>query len=103
MTTGLTIEKMGMEIRSIIIELPDVDAAFGFGSFFRNQPFHDVDVLVVLKPGCCSNLRVYYELQGCFRELGLRFEVCIDFTVLTSREFSERPLIDMDSLIRLSP
>lgn len=90
-----------MEIRSIFIEWPSVCAAFGFGSFFRNEPFNDVDVLFVLQQECQSHLAIYYDLKKTFDNMGERYGVCFDLTVLTEREFSERPLRDMNSLVPL--
>ena len=100
-TTGPTIDEIKTEIRYITTELPDVASVFGFGSFFRNRPFNDVDILVVLLPNCQSLLSVYYDLKAAFEALETRHEICVDFTVLTSREYHEQPLRDMDSLIPL--
>ena len=103
MITGPTISEIKKEIRLIITVLPDVLSVFGFGSYFRSLPFNDVDILVVLKPECISSLEVYYKLQASFSELSDRLGFHIDFTVLTSKEFLERPLLEMDSLVSLFP
>jgi predicted nucleotidyltransferase len=97
-TIGPTIDGIKMEIRSIITKWPDV-YAFGFGSFFRGEPFDDIDVLLVLQQGCQSRLNTYYELKTAFDNWGKDHGVHFDLIVLTEREFSERPLRDMDSLI----
>jgi predicted nucleotidyltransferase len=90
-----------MEIRSTTTRWPDVCAAFGFGSFFRSEPFDDIDVLIVLRQECQLRLVTYYELKTAFDNLGRNYGVRFDVTVLTEREFSERPLRDMDSLVPL--
>ena len=102
MTIGPTINVIRKEIQNIITRLPDVDSAFGFGSFFRSEPYNDIDLLFVLKSNCASNLLVFYDLQRIVLILEDCYQVRIDFTVLTQREFGEGPLRDMDSLLRLS-
>jgi|SRR5579871_2971512 len=98
-TIGLTIDEIKKEIRSTTTKWPDVRAAFGFGSFFRDEPFNDIDVLLVLQQGCQSRLTTFYELKAAFDNFDKKYGVHFDITVLTEREFSERPLRDMDSLI----
>ena len=98
-TIGPIIDEIKKEIRSTITGWPDICAAYGFGSFFRSEPFNDIDVLLVVQPVGPSSLRTYYNLKTAFDGLSERFGIQFDITVLTEREFSERPLRDMDSLV----
>lgn len=102
MTTGITISEIKKEIRAIFTGQGDIHSVFGFGSYFRGEPYEDVDVLFVLKSTCESLLPVYYSLQADMLLLGSRWNILIDLTVLTFDEFLARPLRDMDSLINLS-
>ena len=82
-------------------EQSNVTAVFGFGSHFRGKSYNDVDILVVLKPGCASLLPTYYSLKEKLELLARRLGVAIDLTVLTWEEFAEKPLRDMDSLVEI--
>jgi len=70
--------------------------------YFRGELYCDVDILVVFEPQCDPLLPRYYELRGDLEALGERLGVLFDLTVLTEREFAERPLRDMDSLVEIA-
>jgi predicted nucleotidyltransferase len=86
-----------MAIRSAIVDLPDVHAVYGFGSYFRNEPHNDIDLLVVACPGCPDTLALFYEVR---RRL-YAVEGPIDLTFLTYGEFLKQPLIEHDSLTEI--
>jgi len=102
MTIGPTISEMKKAVRTIFTSRHDVHAVFGFGSYFRGELYCDVDILVVFEPQCDPLLPRYYELRGDLEALGERLGVLFDLTVLTEREFAERPLRDMDSLVEIA-
>jgi predicted nucleotidyltransferase len=102
MSTGRITNEMTKAIQLIITaEQRDVLAAFGFGSHFRGEPYNDVDILVVLKPGSGPLLPTYYALKSKLELLGQRLGVTMDLTVLTWEEFVDKPLRDMDSLVEI--
>ena len=86
-----------MEIRSTIAGLPNIYGVFGFGSYFRGEPHNDIDILVVSSPYCRNTLELFYQVK---EGLG-RVDDSIDLTLLTYREFIEKPLIEHDQLIEI--
>jgi predicted nucleotidyltransferase len=81
--------------------LDEVHSVFGFGSFFRDERFRDVDVLIVLKPTCSALLESCYKLRTKFDVCSFEMGVSFDLLVLTVEEFEERPLREMDSLTEI--
>ena len=92
---------MKRAIRNITFALPTIEGAYGFGSYFRSEVFSDVDVLIVLGGHSTERLRTFAHLREKFAELELELGVSFDLTILTPREFSERPLREMNSLVAL--
>jgi hypothetical protein len=90
-----------MEIRSIASENRNLAAVYGFGSFFRRTAYRDIDILAVAIMGCRNHLRAYYDFQRGAAHIGHKLSVSIDITFLTAREYQERPLLEMDTLIEL--
>jgi predicted nucleotidyltransferase len=80
----------------------DIDAVYGFGSFFRSTQYQDVDLLIVASPNCNNTLLVYYILRARLLELGEQLAVHFDITFLTYREYMERPLREMNVLVPLA-
>ncbi|MES2001383.1 MAG: hypothetical protein V4444_03630 [Pseudomonadota bacterium] len=89
---------MKKEIASIRTRLPEV-RLFGFGSFFRDAPYEDIDVLAVFPDDGKGAMRSYQMLRHFVREISTRNNVTIDLTVLTNAEFEGQPLRDKESLI----
>jgi predicted nucleotidyltransferase len=87
-----------MAIRSTVTAQLDIWAVFGFGSFYRGQPFNDIDLLVVASPCCSTYLEAYYEVRKSFAAALQWLEAPIDITFLTYSEFGEAPLLEMDHL-----
>lgn len=98
---GLTIEKIRTEIQYITTATNDVEAVYGFGSFFRANVYSDIDLLVVATDECTDHLTTYYQIRGHAEEVGRRLGIPIDITFLTAIEFQSRPLLEMDMLVAL--
>jgi len=95
-----TIDAIVREIRCIFAEQTEVYAVFGFGSYFRReQPYRDIDVLVVLKPDRDQILPTFCRVKSDLEQMGKRMAVSLDLTFLKFEEFADRPLRDMDSLV----
>jgi predicted nucleotidyltransferase len=101
MSTGITIKKIKTEIQSIISDKIDVHAVYGFGSFFRSEDSQDIDILFVVRASCNEPLKVFYEIQKSLLVLEKSLGIKFDLLVLTEEEFRERPLRDMDSIVKL--
>jgi predicted nucleotidyltransferase len=91
-----------MEIQSLPIRQIGVRAVYGFRSFFRGEPFRDVDLAIVLSESISDEMSTYYRLKAEIDSLGVRLVVQFHLSVLTEAEFDERPLRDMNQLIFLS-
>ncbi|WP_153115032.1 hypothetical protein [Rhodocyclus tenuis] len=100
-TSGITIKKIETEIRFTALEVSEIKAIYGFGSFFRSQHYNDIDILVVASPLCEDCLSTYYEFRSKIASLGLQLGVVFDITFLTAQEFDERPLLEMDKLVEI--
>jgi predicted nucleotidyltransferase len=87
-----------MAIRSITFVEKHLDAVFGFGSFFRGEPFRDIDVLAVTSLENTETLRTYYLILEALASVSVRAGCPVHLTVFTPGEFSARPLRDMDEL-----
>jgi predicted nucleotidyltransferase len=90
---------MKREILSITSICPDIQAVYGFGSFFRAEPYNDIDVLIVLRCNRIHILSAFKRIKAGFDKLGETQNVDFDLLVLTEAEFAEKPLRDMGSLI----
>jgi predicted nucleotidyltransferase len=101
MISGLTIKRIKTEIQIILADSEFVASAWGFGSFFRSSKYNDIDVLVVVE--CDRNvlLNVSNAIRSAFSDLEASVGVSLDLLILTSREFMERPLIEMDRIVLL--
>jgi predicted nucleotidyltransferase len=93
---------MRTEIRSLPIRLLGVKAIYGFGSFFRGERFHDIDLAVVLSRSTSRGLASYYELKAEIDRLAGRLGVIFDLSVFTEDELALRPLHDMHELLLLA-
>ncbi len=90
-----------MEIRSTITADDAIAAIYGFGSFFRGEEYNDVDLLVVASAGCRDLLALYYTVRSRLMILGKALGFSPHLTFLTAREFEERPLREMNRLVKL--
>ncbi|MFT9251601.1 MAG: nucleotidyltransferase domain-containing protein [Acetobacter okinawensis] len=99
MISGLTIEKIRMEIRSTVESLPFVQAVWGFGSYFRRETSRDIDLLVIVNCPIDELLHNTKTLRHAIAKLEDTFDQPIDLLIVTPTEFFERPLRDMDQLV----
>lgn len=74
---------------------------YGFGSAFRGEPFHDIDILAVIKDGPTAALDTYYALRSALWGALKTYEAPIHLTMLTDIEFAARPLRCMNTLTPL--
>ncbi len=98
---GDIISEIKTEIHRIHLTTASVVNVYGFGSFFRDyEAANDLDILVVLNK---SDLPVeeIRRIRAGFRVLENRIGYELDITFFTRREFSERPLLEMDELVCL--
>lgn len=61
MTTGLTIARTKMAIQSLPISRLGVEEVYGFGSFFRGEAFHEIDLVLVVSPDVAGSVALFYE------------------------------------------
>jgi predicted nucleotidyltransferase len=68
----------------------------GFGSFFRNEPHQDVDILAIIDDEESNSLKIYYDLR---ETLSSTIEGrALDLLMLTLTEFKTKPLKSMNEL-----
>ena len=81
---------------------PSVTSAWGFGSFFRGERYHDVDILVVVGVPVDRLLYTARELRATLLDIERTIGIPIDALILTEAEFESRPLCDMSELVRIA-
>ena len=103
MSSGLTKNLIQTELAQSLTGIPQIDAVFGFGSYFRGEPFHDIDLVLVFKEDCENTLAVYELVLSRLKEAYVRLGVRLHITPLTANEFREKPLREHALLIPLLP
>ena len=98
MNTGHITNEIRTAIRSIISIEKHLDAVFGFGSFFRGEPFRDIDVLAVTSSGNTELLRTYYLIIATLSPIAAQLGRPIHLIMFTPDEFNSWPLRDMRQL-----
>jgi predicted nucleotidyltransferase len=79
--------------------LEGIAALYGMGSYFRGEAsYRDIDLVIVVDCARADLLAKGHEIRRSFVNLGERLGVAFDLTILTPREFAEKPLRDMDAL-----
>src|ERR1700733_4603842 len=101
MIIGITRKKIKKEIVSIIIKA-NVQAVYGFGSFFRDSSFTDVDIIIVTKESENNLVNLHRQLCGLLGEISSSIQLRIDFTLLTEDEFSSVQLRERNRLIKMT-
>jgi predicted nucleotidyltransferase len=102
MPSGPTIRKIRTEIRSTLSCHDSIQSIWGFGSFFRQEKFDDIDILVVVTGSGEQLLSDSKAIRADLLAVENRIGTPIDPLILTLNEFKSRPLRDMDELVRLS-
>lgn len=101
MTSGTMSARIRTAIADSLRLYPTVTSAWGFGSFFRGERYHDIDVLLVVAVSKDRLLGTARELRAAMLEVEHRIGVPIDPLILTEAEFESRPLRDMGELVRI--
>jgi predicted nucleotidyltransferase len=101
MITGTTSRKIKTEIRSALSN-DDIVSIYGFGSFFRNEEYNDVDIIAVTSSPIEKLLDVHRKSCADLGRIQQMFGIKIDFTLLTESEFKNAPLRDRHELIELN-
>jgi predicted nucleotidyltransferase len=69
------------------------------GSYFRgDEDYQDIDLVIVVDCTHSDLLATGREIRNAFARLGRRLGTTFDLTILTPREFVEKPLRDMGTL-----
>ena len=89
---------MTRAIQHTISQRDDVQSVYGFGSFFRNEPYRDVDVIVVISVERDKILNLTNSIRAEFSSLGTVLGVVFDTKVFTRQEFAGHPIRDMSEL-----
>lgn len=101
MNSGLTKSRIKIELSDSLEGISGIEAVFGFGSYFREEPFEDIDLAVVFTDACEDPLAVYEQTLFRLRALEARLGVHLHVTPLTAQEFKARPLREHDQLAPL--
>lgn len=99
MNTGITKSQIEAQLRDLMRDLKNVDALYGFGSFFRSTEYNDIDLVVVISCSRHEQVRTYEEITEACAPFSRRIGVRFDITPLTRSEFAEEPLREMKSLV----
>lgn len=101
MNTGPTRSQIEIQLAELFEGLAGIQAAYGFGSFFRHKSYSDIDIVVVFSADCIETLPVFNAALKRTEALGQTIGVRFDVTPLTEREFKRKPLLESDSLVPL--
>lgn len=78
-----------------------VISVWGFGSFFRGEHHHDIDILIVVTVPVGQLLDTARQLRAALLDVEHTIGVPIDPLILTEAEFESQPLRDMCKLVRI--
>jgi predicted nucleotidyltransferase len=99
--SGLTKSQVQIELLLTLAGIWQVKGVFGFGSFFRGEPFNDIDLALVFSENCDNALAVFERVLSRLRAVEDRLGTRLHVTPFTAKEFRERPLRDHDRLVPL--
>ena len=99
MITGHIINVIKTEIQIISSATRELKSVYGFGSFFRNEPHRDIDILAIIDDDTRSFLNLYNKLHHTLT-LSTNGRP-LDLLVLTDAEFNSRPLKCMEELTQI--
>jgi predicted nucleotidyltransferase len=85
-------------IRSITSVEKELEAVYGFGSFFKGKRFNDIDLLAVAVSDNSMPLSTFYKLSSALKSVEVLAKAPVHITLLTSAEYLSRPLRDMNEL-----
>lgn len=98
LSTGRIANEIRTAIRATIFIEEQLDAVFGFGSFFRGEPFREIDVLAVTSHANTELLPTYYLLMSALEPISARAGCPVHLVMFTPDEFGTKPLRDMHAL-----
>lgn len=87
-----------MAVQSIISVEKELEALYGFGSFFRGESFNDIDLLAVASLGNSNTLLTFYKVSSALEPIGVKAQAPVHVTLLTFSEYLSRPLRNMNEL-----
>lgn len=90
---------MKLVVQNLMKRVPNAVSAHGFGSFFRGEPFNDIDLVIVLDAEADDISRSASILRSVFSEASNALSVQFDLVTLTVKEFSEKPLREALTLL----
>lgn len=74
-------------------------SVFGFGSFFRDEPYNDIDLVFVYSGSKNELLAASGKMRQICRIIEKRTQEVVHSLLLTKTEFDEAPLRDMNELV----
>ena len=95
--SGLNGSRIRSEVSKVARKYRNLQSIWGFGSFFLRGRFSDIDILVVFS-GKLTELTEALEIKRKLQSLMPEWRVPVYVLVLTPREFSTKPLRNMDTL-----
>ena len=98
MIFGITIKKIETEIQHIFLNKMDVTGVYGFGSFFRKEPFNDIDILIVTSAKIEELISTYDFCDSKLSFLGRLMNYKFHMLMLTKEEYNSKPLLESDHL-----
>lgn len=87
-------------LRELVNELDGVYGIYGFGYFFRNNVYNDVDILVVSRAD--SDMILYEYLRKEFQQLELFWGINFDMCFLSYNEYLRKPLLESNQFYVIS-
>lgn len=99
--TGPMIAIISKQVLEACSNLSSIVGAYGFGSFFRDEHYNDIDITFVTDSHDIMLLQTYDELKRILEKLGGQLSVTFDFLLFTEDEFLEQPLREMNNLTLL--
>lgn len=88
---------MMMRVSLILASKMHLDIkVLGFGSYFREEAFADIDVLLLVNVPECSERRLFKLVRRLRRWAVRAFGVPIDVSIMSFDEFDRRPFLHQD-------
>jgi predicted nucleotidyltransferase len=103
MNSGLTKNRIRAELSQKLTGISEVEAVFGFGSFFRDEVFGDVDLAVVFREDCADTLAVFELVLERLKTVDEVLGIHLDVIPFTAKEFKSCPLREHARLVALFP
>jgi predicted nucleotidyltransferase len=92
MIFGILRAKIQIMIRGVLARQPEIVSAHGFGSFFRDEEFSDIDIIFVLRDETEKSLDIVKSLRQEMRLSSNKLGYVIHPLFMSEREFASKPL-----------